>query len=75
MTHSTVPTEQLVKQYRDDRKLSARIALHQRFSTNPRGGSSWSLEQRVESRSERDDVDLLEVGCGRATLWQPYFSE
>src|SRR3712207_8112021 len=34
----------LTRQYRDASKLDARIALHQRFSTNPYGLQAWIFD-------------------------------
>lgn len=52
-------------QYQDSRKLSARAALHQRFSTNPADWHSWVLS-RLDLNSTSH---YLEIGCGPAYLW------
>ncbi|MDJ0974442.1 MAG: methyltransferase domain-containing protein [Planctomycetota bacterium] len=52
-------------QYVDASKLEARIALHQRFSTNALGWQRWHLDQIALAPGER----VLEVGCGSGTLW------
>jgi ubiquinone/menaquinone biosynthesis C-methylase UbiE len=54
------------EQYRDSSNLNARASLHERFSVNPKGWFQWYF----------DHVDLpeqsqvLEVGCGPASLWR-----
>ncbi|MEX2540509.1 MAG: methyltransferase domain-containing protein [Trueperaceae bacterium] len=53
-------------QYRDSRKLEARVALHQRFSTNRHGWHRWVFEHlRVP-----DGGRVLELGCGPGLLWR-----
>lgn len=53
-------------QYRDSRKLSARIGLHQRFSTNPYGWHRWVFDHLSLPKTAR----VLEVGCGAGDLWR-----
>lgn len=53
-------------QYKDAGNLNARIALHDRFSTNPEDMMHWSLDQ-VELG---DEARILEVGCGPGNLWR-----
>lgn len=58
-------TENLGEQYATDANLNARIALHERFSTNPTWGR-WLFEQEAPPPGAR----VLEIGCGPATtLW------
>lgn len=52
-------------QYRDASNLNARIALHERFSTNPRSLPLWIFD-RLELP---DDARVLEIGCGPGNLW------
>jgi SAM-dependent methyltransferase len=52
-------------QYRDSSNLGARIALHERFSTNPRGFHRWVFDHL----DLPDEASILEIGCGPATLW------
>lgn len=53
-------------QYRDPTNLEARIALHDRFSTNPLPFSRWLFDQLELP----PDARILEVGCGSGLLWR-----
>jgi SAM-dependent methyltransferase len=53
------------RQYRDASKLNARIALHERFSTNPYGLQAWIFDHFELP----DEASVLDVGCGPAWLW------
>jgi SAM-dependent methyltransferase len=53
-------------QYRESGNLDARVALHQRFSTNPYGWFRWVFDQLSLPRGGT----VLELGCGPAYLWQ-----
>lgn len=56
---------ELRRQYQDAGNLSARQALHDRFSQNPVGWHAW-----VFNRFQfPEECRLLEVGCGRGVLW------
>ena len=52
-------------QYRDASNLGVRIAVHERFSTNPRGFHRWVFDHVDLSEEAR----ILEIGCGPGTLW------
>jgi SAM-dependent methyltransferase len=54
------------EQYADSANLAARMALHERFSVNPRSLRSW-LFDRLPQRPA--DARVLEVGCGPGTIW------
>lgn len=54
------------KQYRDASNLNARAALHERFSTNPRGWHRWVFDRLLRARTSR----VLEVGAGAGALWR-----
>ncbi|MBN2387367.1 MAG: class I SAM-dependent methyltransferase [Anaerolineales bacterium] len=59
-------TETLLEhQYKTAVKLSARIDLHTRFSTNPYGWFRWLFEQIALP----PQVRILELACGRGDLW------
>lgn len=53
------------RQYRDASNLTARIALHEQYSTNPQGLPRWILDQFELPEQAR----ILEIGCGPGRLW------
>ena len=53
-------------QYKTAANLQARIALQQRFSTNPYNWQRWVLDHLAL----RPGMRILEVGCGPASLWK-----
>jgi SAM-dependent methyltransferase len=55
----------VTEQYRDASNLNARIALHDRFSTNPYGWQRWVWDQLDLPAGSR----VLELGCGPGNLW------
>ncbi len=56
----------LREQYKDGSNLSARIRLHQRFSTNRYGQMRWILDRiRIP-----ENARVLELGCGTGILWR-----
>jgi len=58
-------TEDLREQYATDDNLRARIALHAAFSINPHW-AEWLFEREAPA----PDARILDLGCGRATLWR-----
>ena len=54
-----------VNQYDTTKNLDARIALHQRFSTNPYPFQRWVFDRLQLVDRQR----VLEVGCGTRRLW------
>ncbi len=52
-------------QYRDDSNLNARANLHARFSTNAYGWLAWQFDQF----DFPPEAQVLELGCGPASLW------
>lgn len=54
------------QQYQNAGKLNARIALHERFSTNPQGWFPWIIEQMDLPPA----CHVLELGCGPGILWR-----
>ncbi len=56
----------LREQYNDGSNLSARIRLHQRFSTNHYGLMRWMFDHfRIP-----ENASVLELGCGTGILWR-----
>ena len=53
-------------QYKDGSNLSARIRLHQRFSTNRYGMMRWMFDQMEIP----EPASVLELGCGTGVLWR-----
>jgi SAM-dependent methyltransferase len=59
------PARLRTEQYQTATNLQARIALHQRFSTNRRGWYLWVFDQFDLPPRAR----VLELGCGTGALW------
>jgi len=55
----------LADQYRDASNLTARIRLHERFSTNPYNLQLWIFDHFDLPAQAR----ILELGCGPGQLW------
>ena len=53
-------------QYKDGSNLSARIRLHQRFSTNRYGQMRWMFDRMQLP----ENASVLEIGCGTGILWR-----
>ncbi|HEU5440793.1 MAG TPA: class I SAM-dependent methyltransferase [Ktedonobacterales bacterium] len=56
------------QQYRDAGNLNARIALHERFSTNTGDIHRWIFDHLLAALPA--EARLVEVGCGPADLWR-----
>jgi len=54
-------------QYKDASNLDARIAIHQRFSTNPQGWFNWVFDALLKLP---EHSKILELGCGSAEMWK-----
>lgn len=52
-------------QYCSDKNLSTRQALHNGFSTNKYGWTSWVFDQFMFQPNDR----VIEFGCGNGTIW------
>jgi ubiquinone/menaquinone biosynthesis C-methylase UbiE len=65
MTAAELPMD-LATQYASSANLSARIALHQRFSTNPYGLQRWVFDRLNLAPGMR----VLEIACGAGSLWR-----
>ena len=66
MSRFSDPNYLLTEQYPDATNLNARIALHQRFSTNPYGWHRWVFDQFNLAPDSR----ILELGAGPGYLWR-----
>jgi len=53
-------------QYRNADNLNARIAIHERFSTNPQGWFPWMWNILTGLPA---NAKVLELGCGSGALW------
>jgi Methylase involved in ubiquinone/menaquinone biosynthesis len=61
-----INTEKIwLNQYKNSANLSARISLHDLFSTNKYGWHKWLYDQLGLC----EDINVLELGCGNASLW------
>ena len=58
--------QNVCQQYSDDKKLSARIKLHEKHSTNKQGFVPWIFEQYRFSAN----ASILELGCGNGKQWE-----
>lgn len=53
------------RQYKSDKNLNSRIALHKRFSTNKYGWNNWVFDQyRIQPNAR-----IVEFGCGNGGIW------
>ena len=59
------------EQYKDSSNLDARVALHQRFSTNSYGWHSWVFDNLL---TLPENAKILELGCGPGYLWKENMS-
>jgi ubiquinone/menaquinone biosynthesis C-methylase UbiE len=54
-------------QYKDSSNLNARLAIHQKFSANPKGWHPWVFDELLTLPV---DANVLELGCGAGTMWK-----
>ena len=54
-------------QYKDSSNLDARIAIHQKFSTNPQGWFNWVFDEMLKLPA---DANIFELGCGTGEMWK-----
>ena len=54
-------------QYKDSSNLDARVAIHQRFSTNPYGWMRWVFDALTKLPV---NAKILELGCGPGYMWK-----
>lgn len=64
--HTIDKTEDVKKQYANDKNLSARIGLHAKYSTNQEGFPNWLFKKYDFSGAAR----ILELGCGNGAQWE-----
>ena len=57
--------QKLKKQYRDASNISARISLNKEYSKNPVSWFNWLFEKCALECG----ANVLEIGCGDASLW------
>ena len=62
----TLGRDYLLAQYPDASNLTARVHLHQQYSTNPQPWQQWVYDQLDLPSSSR----VLELGCGPGTFWR-----
>ena len=65
LIHLTGMEQSLKKQYLDANNISARIYLHQNYSTNKQGWFPWIFDQC----GIQNGMSILELGCGNGSLW------
>ena len=66
LIHLTGMEKSMKNQYQDASNISARINLHSLYSVNKQGWFPWIYEQLCV----RDDMKVLEIGCGDGALWK-----
>ncbi|MHB1483080.1 MAG: class I SAM-dependent methyltransferase [Saccharofermentanales bacterium] len=59
-------TENVKEQYTDDKNLSVRLKLHQKYSTNPYAFPDWLFDQYKLT----EGCKILELGCGNGQFWE-----
>ncbi len=64
--YNTNAYENVAQQYLTDTNLTARVALHQSFSTNKYGWFKWIFDQIDLTGNKK----VLELGCGNGQLWE-----
>jgi SAM-dependent methyltransferase len=62
------PTYLREQQYRDASNLNARLALHERFSTNTGDFHRWLFDHLLATLPP--EAHIVEAGCGPADLWR-----
>lgn len=66
LIHMTSEEQTLKTQYQDATNVSARIRLHNEFSTNKQGWFPWIFQQM----HLQPNMNILEIGCGNGALWK-----
>ena len=70
LIHLTGMEKSLKNQYENANNISARIRLHQQYSTNKQGWFPWVFEQGISLINKNNTIKILELGCGDGTLWK-----
>lgn len=65
LIHLTNMEKSLKSQYQDATNISARIRLHEGYSSNRQGWFPWIYEQY----NIKSGMKILELGCGNGALW------
>lgn len=65
LIHMTGMENTLKTQYQNSSNITARIQLHSQYSQNKQGWFPWIYEQC----GIKEDMKILEIGCGNARLW------
>ena len=65
LIHLTNMEKSLKSQYQNSSNISARIRLHSLYSKNKQGWFPWLFEEC----HIKDNMKILEIGCGSGTLW------
>lgn len=66
LIHLSDMEKNLIEQYKNSTNLNIRIALHEKYATNPQGWFPWLYQQISQQGGGR----ILELGCGNGQLWQ-----
>jgi SAM-dependent methyltransferase len=56
----------VVEQYRDDRRLQSRYAVHEKFSVAKRDYLTWIFDHLLQEHHR----SIFDLGCGPGYLWQ-----
>ena len=65
LIHLTNMEKSLKSQYQNSSNISARIRLHSLYSKNKQGWFPWLFEEC----HIKDNMKILEIGCGSGALW------
>ncbi len=68
LVHLSNIEKTIKKQYQNASNISARILLHQHYSTNKLGWFNWIYNQC----SITSGMCILEIGCGNGALWSEH---
>ena len=71
LIHMTSMENNLKSQYQNASNISARIELHNKYSTNKQRWFNWVLQECDISSGK----NILELGCGNGALWAENISE